>query len=70
MKIKNVPDTSGLTCKCNGWLLHWEKMSSNKATYCVVDGCTEKATLGAHIKILNDVNFPGVYILPMCDSHN
>lgn len=70
MTVKNVPNTSGLTCNCKSWLDHWEKFGGKKADYCVVNGCSEKATVGAHIKVLNDSNYTETYILPMCQGHN
>lgn len=50
MEVKNVSGTSGRKCNCcNSWKGHWEKMTKEKAVSCSRKGCTNKATVGAHI---------------------
>ena len=69
-KVKNVPDTADLTCKCNSWLEHWELFSKKKANKCSIEGCPETEDLvGAHVTgtiLLNS----RVYIIPLCKEHN
>jgi len=71
--IKNEVGTGEKSCTCGPWLGHWEKHSKRKASTCSVDGCTEVATVGAHISRPNaksDVYKTHPQIVPMCKTHN
>jgi hypothetical protein len=64
--IKNLPNTSHLTCECGSWLDHWEKFSQKKAHKCSAMLCTEVQNLvGAHVR---KTGMPDseVYIVPLC----
>jgi hypothetical protein len=64
----NKSGTSDRSCKCGTWKEHWINFS-NKAwpTNCSVKGCTNKATLGAHVI---NASVTGERIIPMCNSCN
>lgn len=65
---KNKNGTSNRTCNCGSWKQHWINYSNKKwPSKCSVLGCTNAATLGAHI-INSSVS--GEYIVPACDSCN
>jgi hypothetical protein len=65
---KNKKGTGIRNCICGSWKNHWINFSGKKwPGECSVLGCSEKATLGAHI-INPDVS--GERIVPMCDSCN
>lgn len=65
---KNKNGTSKRTCNCGSWKNHWINNSGEKwPTVCSISGCSNKATLGAHI-INNNVS--GEYIVPACDLCN
>ena len=65
---KNKKGTGNRTCKCRTWKDHWINYSGKSwPTTCSVEGCTNKATLGAHI-YNSKVN--GERIVPACDSCN
>lgn len=73
VKIKNTKGTSDRDCKCGSWIEHWENYSKKPASTCVVDGCSNKATVGAHIirpNAKSDDYKTHPYIVPMCSSHN
>lgn len=65
---KNKVGTSDRSCTCGSWKQHWKNISGEEwPTFCSVDGCYNKATLGAHIY---NSNASGEWIAPMCDSCN
>lgn len=65
---KNKKGTSDRTCGCGSWKQHWLNASGEKwPTACSILGCSNTATLGAHI-INSEVS--GEYIVPACDSCN
>ena len=65
---KNKSGTANRSCSCGSWKNHWIN-NSEKAwpSECSVWGCTNKATLGAHV-INSEVS--GERIVPVCDSCN
>ena len=67
---KNKKGTGNRSCKCGSWKQHWIN-NSEKAwpDNCSVQGCNNKATLGAHI-FNTDSNVSGEFIIPTCDSCN
>lgn len=65
---KNKSGTSDRSCACGSWRQHWiNNCSKEWPKYCSVDGCTNKATLGAHIY---NSNAAGEWIAPFCESCN
>ncbi len=65
---KNKVGTSDRSCACGSWKQHWINTSSKEwPTYCSVEGCFNRATLGAHI-YNSDVS--GERIAAMCESCN
>lgn len=47
---KNKNGTSDRECDCGSWKNHWKNFSkSSFPEKCSVKGCSEKASLGAHI---------------------
>lgn len=65
---KNKKGTSERSCNCGSWQQHWINNSSESwPSNCSVKGCTNTATLGAHIINSNE---SGEKIIPACDSHN
>jgi hypothetical protein len=74
VKIKNEMGTSQRpSCNCGSWLAHWEKYSKQRGAKCSVDGCNEKATVGAHVTrpaAKNEDYKTHSYIVPMCATHN
>ncbi len=65
---KNKAGTGVRSCTCGTWKQHWIN-HSNKSwpSACSVQGCTNSATLGAHIY---NTNVTSEKIVPMCDSCN
>ena len=65
---KNKKGTSVRSCNCGTWKQHWINYSEKTwPEICSVEGCTNKATLGAHIynsKVTSEK------IVPACDSCN
>ena len=51
------------------WLDYWEKNTKSKADKCVIQGCANKATDGAHIQLRSGKYYP-TYIIPTCHSCN
>lgn len=66
--VKNVTGTTGLDCFCDSWLDHWINFSGQSTNNCVVIGCLNEPTVGAHVHVQGYGE--SVQILPMCDSHN
>ena len=67
---KNKNNTSGRKCICGSWKEHWIRFNHFKYLWpskCSVNGCNNRATLGAHV--ING-NVAGEFIVPMCDSCN
>lgn len=65
---KNKVGTSDRSCACGSWKQHWiNNCSEEWPTYCSVDGCSNRATLGAHIY---NSNAEGEWIAPFCESCN
>lgn len=74
VEVRNAQGTSGRRPE-NGhtsWLAYWEAMAQRNACFCSVIGCTNLATLGAHVtrKIPSLLDDQRYYIVPMCDSCN
>ena len=65
---KNKVGTGERSCKCGSWKQHWINASGKPwPSKCSIKGCTNDATLGAHI-INSSVS--GEKIVPACDSCN
>lgn len=65
---KNKEGTGIRSCNCGSWKQHWINYSGEPwPSECSVKGCTNTATLGAHI--INS-NVSGEKIVPACDSCN
>lgn len=65
---KNKKGTAQRSCKCGSWKQHWINCSRRKwPATCSVLGCSNIATLGAHI-YNTDPKVTGEYIIPACDK--
>ncbi len=65
---KNKGGTGGRSCNCGSWKQHWINSSGKSwPKECSILGCSNNATLGAHI-INSSVS--GEKIVPACDSCN
>ncbi|KUO52321.1 MAG: hypothetical protein APF76_04615 [Desulfitibacter sp. BRH_c19] len=65
---KNRGGTGSRSCNCGTWKQHWINcLGKSWPNECSISGCTNKATLGAHI-INSEVS--GEKIVPACDSCN
>ena len=65
---KNKSGTGNRSCNCGTWKHHWINGSGKPwPNECSVLGCTNNATLGAHV-INSSVS--GEKIVPACDSCN
>ena len=65
---KNKKGTSIRFCNCGSWKQHWLNYSGiTWPEVCSVEGCKNKATLGAHIY---NSEVSGEKIVPACDSCN
>lgn len=65
---KNKGGTGERSCCCGSWKEHWiNETNKSWPVQCSVEGCNNKATLGAHV-INSTVS--GEYIIPACDSCN
>ena len=51
------------------WIRYWENATNQKAGTCHCWQCSEKATDGAHVKLV-DSDDGRWYIVPMCHRHN
>jgi len=69
MRVRNLNGTSDNKCKCGSWLAHWEKYSGQTANRCVVNGCSNKHSVGGHVQkeSLSDFSW---YIIPICSECN
>lgn len=64
----NKGGTGTRSCECGSWAQHWVNHAGKSwPSECSVAGCSNKATLGAHV-INPDV--AGERIVPMCSSCN
>lgn len=65
---KNKKGTGERICRCGSWARHWVNFSEQPwPDYCSVEGCYEKASLGAHVY---QPPSKEEYIIPMCDDCN
>ena len=65
---KNKKGTSNRSCNCGSWKQHWINQSSKSwPDKCSVKGCSNDATLGAHVI---NASVSGERIIPACDSCN
>ena len=65
---KNKNGTGDRSCKCGSWKNHWMMVSSKLwPRKCQVRGCSNGATLGAHVYNSEPC---GEWIIPMCESCN
>ena len=65
---KNKVGTSDRSCGCGSWKQHWiNGAGKDQPRYCSVYGCSNQATLGAHIY---NSNVESEWIAPLCDSCN
>ncbi len=51
-----------------GCLNYWERETGRSARRCVIQGCSNDATVGAHIQLTRGSG--AVYIVPTCQSCN
>ena len=51
------------------WIRYWENATNLKAGTCHFYGCSEAATDGAHVKLV-DANDNRWFIVPLCHMHN
>ncbi|MEO9385316.1 hypothetical protein [Chromobacterium phragmitis] len=72
-ELMNEPSTSLRgKCGCGTWIEHWKKYAEKTTVpTCIVAGCNEQATDGAHVEFTQQTKFKGLtYIAPMCGDHN
>jgi hypothetical protein len=68
MEVKNISGTSGRKCDCcDSWKGHWEKITNEKARACSRKGCSNRATVGAHVMRTADSTWR---IVPLCHECN
>lgn len=76
VRVKNVVGSSKTSPKCancGDWIDHWNQFSGKLTGDCRIKGCTNKATVGAHVTrpLAKDKNLhTHHYIIPMCREHN
>ena len=69
MKVKNINGTTQHKCRCGSWLQHWRNYSGQTANECRAKGCSNTASVGAHVQ--KDVSYDNNwYIVPFCFTHN
>lgn len=70
--VRNVRGTSGRTCACGSWLAHWFTETSSSRATCAVLGCSNEATVGAHVFEVTTVRGGNwkQFIVPMCHACN
>lgn len=67
---KNKGGTGERFCKCGSWKQHWINFSGKTwPDECSVSGCSNTATLGAHIYNPSSSD-TSEYIVPVCNSCN
>ena len=65
---KNKVGTKDRACRCGTWKQHWVNYSEKPwPTQCTVSGCSNNATLGAHVI---NANVNGERIAALCASCN
>lgn len=70
MKVNNINGTSQNVCRCGSWLDHWKAFSGQSVpTYCPVEACTQKPTVGAHVQ-KDGSSDRRWYIVPLCTKCN
>jgi len=70
--ITNINGTSETTttCKCGGWLKHWQNFSKqNVPRSCPVDACFRQDLTGAHVQLAYTIANKW-FIIPLCNYHN
>jgi hypothetical protein len=73
LKWKNISGTGNREPKgCDSWLEFYEENSGKLVKDCKVKGCTNKATVGAHVRKvkLRKNQDRSWYIVPLCTSCN
>ena len=71
-RVKNVPHTSNdpLPRGFSSWEDVWKYHSGKPwPYYCPVCGCSERAEVGAHVRLYGDYS-SRVFIVPLCYKHN
>lgn len=68
--VRNLRGTSGRLCLCGSWLDHWYNETRSTRWLCAVLGCSNDATVGAHVQLLDNRGGFEWWIVPMCKSHN
>ena len=48
---------------------HWTNTQENTEIQCVIQNCSNEASVGAHIQLTQGKDYP-VYIIPTCQSCN
>jgi hypothetical protein len=70
MKVVNINGTSQNTCKCGGWLAHWEAFSGQTLSkWCSERSCIKAPEVGAHVQKDGSTD-KAWYIVPLCNEHN
>ena len=70
MHVHNIRGTSDSRCG-TAWLNIWKNANGipfSKRINCAVFGCTDTATVGAHV--IKEYTGMRQYIVPMCQKHN
>ena len=69
--VKNLQNTALRSPNgYDSWKDYWmAKAGKNWPYYCPVPGCSERAEVGAHVKLANSYSNKW-YIVPLCYKHN
>lgn len=70
--VRNIRGTAGRFCACGSWLAHWYTETGSSRSTCVVLGCSNEATVGAHVHEITTARGAHwkQYIVPMCHACN
>jgi hypothetical protein len=66
--VRNVDDTSELTCPCGSWTAHYNS-ELTPAVVCQALGCANTDIEGCHVEITKPKH-EGVWIAMLCHGHN
>lgn len=70
--VRNISGTSKRPrCDCRTWIDHWYEETGSSRTTCAALGCSEPATVGAHVIDVTRSNTPRQHwIIPTCHGCN
>lgn len=68
--VRNLRSTSHRACTCGTWMDHWYNDTGSSRSTCSVLGCSNEASVGAHVLDMDGRAGWEEWIVPMCHSHN